>query len=178
MPLPPVYLECSLGISTHLHVPRRHHAYLRLCSIEVTPQQSNPRTPPVTITDLRAQVAAVRVQAVGALRPFQFELEAGDDEEALAEDKVRSELMRVMVSDSSPDARQAALAAVTKTIGMFDKVKSECSRVVEYDVPGLFSLQGARQRKEDIIPGPRQYAQESGVDNAGTGVVWGSRVPL
>lgn len=69
------------------------------------------------------QVAAVRVQAVGALRPFQFGLEAGDDEDALKDDKVRSELMRAMVSDSSPDVRQAALAAVTKTVGMFDQVR-------------------------------------------------------
>lgn len=68
-----------------------------------------------------AQVAAVRVQAVGALRPFQFGLEPDDDEEALREDRVRGELIRAMVSDSSPDVRQAALAAVTKTVGMFDK---------------------------------------------------------
>lgn len=62
------------------------------------------------------------MQAVGALRPFQFGLEADDDEEALEDDRVRAELMRAMVSDSSPDVRQAALAAVTKTVGMFDQV--------------------------------------------------------
>lgn len=67
----------------------------------------------------------MRVQAVGALRPFQFGLEAGDDEDALKDDKVRSELLRAMVSDSSPDVRQAALTAVTKTVGMFDQVRKE-----------------------------------------------------
>ncbi|CAB1120827.1 unnamed protein product [Ectocarpus sp. CCAP 1310/34] len=79
----------------------------------------------VLLPRLRDKVAAVRVQAVGALRPFQFGLEAGDDEDALKDDKVRSELMRAMVSDSSPDVRQAALAAVTKTVGMFDQVSSK-----------------------------------------------------
>lgn len=72
------------------------------------------------------KVAVVRVQAVGALRPFQFGLETGDDEEALKEDRVRAELMRAMVSDSSPDVRQAALAAVTKTVGMFDQASGGC----------------------------------------------------
>lgn len=67
----------------------------------------------------------MRVQAVAALRPFQFGLEPDDDEEALKEDRVREELLRVMVSDSSPDARQAALGAVTKTVGMFDKARKK-----------------------------------------------------
>lgn len=60
---------------------------------------------------------------MAALRPFQFGLEGDDDEEALEDDRVRRELMRAMMSDSNPDVRQAALAAVTKTIGMFDQVR-------------------------------------------------------
>lgn len=109
------------------------------------------------------QVAAVRVQAVGALRPFQFELEAGDDEEALAEDKVRSELMRVMVSDSSPDVRQAALAAVTKTIGMFDKARAV---VVCMLVRRCQAKKGKRVR----CAGTLAVRESWGVDNSGWGL--------
>lgn len=69
---------------------------------------------------------AVRVQAVAALRPLQFGLEGDDDDEALKEDRVRRELIRAMMSDSSPDVRQAALAAVTKTVGMFDQARRFC----------------------------------------------------
>lgn len=70
-----------------------------------------------------AKVATVRAQAVAALRPFQFGLEGDDDdEEALKDDQVRRELIRVMTSDSSPDVRQAAQTAVTKTTGMLDQV--------------------------------------------------------
>lgn len=67
------------------------------------------------------------MQAVAALRPFQFGLEGEDDDEALQEDRVRAELMRAMMSDSSADVRQAALAAVTKTVGMFDQARESPS---------------------------------------------------
>ena len=66
------------------------------------------------------------MQAVAALRPFQFVLEEDEDEAVLQEDRVRAELMRAMMSDSSPDVRQAALVAVNKAVGMLDQVSEEC----------------------------------------------------
>lgn len=69
----------------------------------------------------------VREQAVMSLRPFQFGREGNDveeDEEALLkEDCVREGLIGAMTSDSQPHVRQAALAAVTKTIGIIDQVR-------------------------------------------------------
>ncbi|CAM9724864.1 unnamed protein product, partial [Laminaria digitata] len=73
----------------------------------------------------KASVAGVRVQAVAALRPFQFGLEEDEDEDAFQEDRVRAELMRAMMSDSSPDVRQAALVAVNKAVGMLDQASGE-----------------------------------------------------
>lgn len=73
----------------------------------------------------------VREQAVVSLRPFQFGREGNDDEgveedeEALLkEDRVREGLIGAMTSDSQPHVRQAALAAVTKTVGIIDQVRS------------------------------------------------------
>ena len=72
----------------------------------------------------------MREQAVVALRPFQFgqieeEGDDGEDEEAfLKEDRVRTGLIGAMTSDSQPHVRQAALAAVTKTVKIIDEASS------------------------------------------------------
>ena len=78
----------------------------------------------------------MRVQAVAALRPFQFELEEDEDhdEVALGEDRVRAELMRAMKSDSSPDVREAALVAVTKAVGMFDQASRRNKLTAQVDI--------------------------------------------
>lgn len=60
----------------------------------------------------------MRVQAVEAVKYLQFTEEGQQDD-----DCVTKELMRAMKSDSSPEIRQAALAAVHKTVPMLDEVR-------------------------------------------------------
>lgn len=82
------------------------------------------------------QVAAVRVHAVEAVKLLQIDDDdpsrGGPGQAAAAgetgdEDQVTKEILRVMMSDSSPDVRKAALAAVTKRPGMLDQV--QCDRM-------------------------------------------------
>eukprot|EP00903_Cladosiphon_okamuranus_P019411 g17847.t1 len=127
---------------------------------------------------LRDKVAAVRVQAVGALRPFQFGLEAGDDEEALKEDRVRSELMRAMVSDSSPDVRQAALAAVTKTVGMFDQLVLRTQDVKESVRKAAFRTLGEDVASKHLHPQQRVTLIKRGLSDTSEAVVDACRFML
>lgn len=62
------------------------------------------------------------MQAVDAVGRLQ--LDPSEEEDSEEGDQVTDELIRMMMSDSSPDARQAALAAVNKTAAMLDQVRA------------------------------------------------------
>lgn len=94
--------------------PSTHAIAHRFCVLNTTPS---------------VKVATVRVQAIGALRFLQMQL----TEEEIAEggnDEVTERIMRMMMSDSSPDVRQAALDAVFKTPDMLDQASEQ--RVVRF----------------------------------------------
>lgn len=78
----------------------------------------------------------MRVHAVEAVKLLQIDDDdpsrGGPGQAAVAasgengdEDQVTKEILRVMMSDSSPDVRKAALAAITKRPGMLDQVQCD-----------------------------------------------------